>query len=80
MFGVVAFNVRNVPDPVAAALRERARRHGRTLQKELLSILESAAAEPVSGSGDLPPLDLIMVSGGGSSSWSREDIYDDPGR
>jgi plasmid stability protein len=77
---MVAFNVRNVPGPIAAALRERARRHGRSLQQELLAILESAAAEPASSSGPLPPLELTTVNSGGSSTWSREEIYGDDGR
>jgi plasmid stability protein len=76
---VVAFNIRNVPGPVAAALRERARKHGRSLQKELLAILESVAAEPTSGAGS-PPLELKTVNSGGSSAWSREEIYGDDGR
>jgi plasmid stability protein len=77
---MVAFNVRDVPGPVAAALRERARKHGRSLQQELLAILESAADEPASGSENLPPLQLTTVNTGGSSAWSREDIYGDDGR
>lgn len=77
---MVAFNVRNVPGPTAAALRERARRHGHSLQQELLSILEAAAAEPVSGPSALPPLHLTTVNSHGSSTWSREDIYGDEGR
>ncbi len=77
---MVAFNVRDVPGPVAAALRERARRHGRSLQQELLAILESAAAEPAPAPGSLPPLRLTMVNNGGSSAWSREEIYGDDGR
>lgn len=77
---MVAFNVRNVPGPVAAALRERARRHGRSLQQELLGILEAAAAEPPPGTGSLPPLELTTVNIGGSSTWSREEIYEDDGR
>jgi plasmid stability protein len=74
---MVAFNVRNVPGPVAAALRERARRHGRSLQQELLAILESAATEPTPSSRFQPPLELTTVNSGGASTWSREDIYDD---
>ncbi len=77
---MVAFNVRNVPGPVAAALRERARRHGRSLQQELLDILESAAAEPVPSAESLPPLQLTTVNVGGAQTWSREDIYEDDGR
>lgn len=41
----VDFSVKRVPDAVARRLRERAERHHRSLQRELLSILESAAAE-----------------------------------
>lgn len=77
---MVAFNVRNVPGPVAAALRERARRHGRSLQQELLAILESAADEPVPGASSLSPLHLTTVHAGGPAYWSREDIYADDGR
>ena len=77
---MVAFNVRDVPGPVAAALRERARRHGRSLQQELLAILEAAAVEPVSAPASLPPLQLTMVNSGGSSAWSRAEIYGDDGR
>ncbi|HET9895686.1 MAG TPA: hypothetical protein VFQ44_12225 [Streptosporangiaceae bacterium] len=28
----------------------------------------------------LPPLQLTMVNSGGSSAWSREEIYGDDGR
>jgi plasmid stability protein len=77
---VVAFNVRNVPEPVAAALRERANRHGHSLQQELLSILEAAAAEPVSGTSVPAPIQLKTVRTTGSSSWSREEIYGDEAR
>jgi len=77
---VVAFNIRNVPERVATALRERAARHGRSLQQELLSILETAAAEPASGTDALPPIRLKTVRTAGASTWSREDIYGDDGR
>jgi len=77
---MVAFNVRNVPEPVAAALRERASRHGRSLQQELLVILEAAAAEPVSSTAALPPIQLKTVRTAGASSWSREEIYGDEAR
>jgi plasmid stability protein len=77
---MVALNIRNVPEPVAAALRERAGRHGRSLQQELLSILESAAAEPASPATAPPPIRLTTVRTGGTSTWSREEIYGDEGR
>lgn len=41
----VDFSVKRVPDAVARKLRERAARHHRSLQQELLCILETAAAD-----------------------------------
>jgi plasmid stability protein len=38
----VNLSVKNVPDELAALLRERAARNRRSLQRELLSILEAA--------------------------------------
>jgi plasmid stability protein len=76
---VTAIHVRNVPDPVIAALRERAARKGRSMQQELLAILEAAAREaPVPDA--VGPIQLRTVRVGGSGSWSREEIYDDEGR
>ena len=37
--------VRHVPEPVVRSLKRRAARHRRSLQKELTSILESAAED-----------------------------------
>jgi antitoxin FitA len=38
----VSLSIKNVPEELAAALRERAVRHHRSLQGELLHILETA--------------------------------------
>jgi len=38
----VNLSIKNVPEELAHQLRERARRHHRSLQKELLAILEEA--------------------------------------
>ena len=38
----VNLSVKNVPDELAESLRQRASRNGRSLQRELLSILEAA--------------------------------------
>ena len=38
----VNLSVKNVPEPLAQCLRERAERNRRSLQRELLSILEAA--------------------------------------
>jgi plasmid stability protein len=37
--------LRHVPEPVVRALRQRAQRNRRSMQKEVLSILESAALD-----------------------------------
>ena len=74
-----AIHIRNVPERVATALRERAERHGRSMQQELLSILETAAAEEPDP-GEVPPIRLRMVRTAQTSAWSREEIYGDEGR
>jgi plasmid stability protein len=43
----VDFSIKQVPDDIAERLRERARRHHRSLQGELRAVLESAASEPI---------------------------------
>jgi antitoxin (DNA-binding transcriptional repressor) of toxin-antitoxin stability system len=59
-------------------LRERARRHGRSLEQELRAILDAAENGPEPAL--LPPIRLATVRTAGSSSWSREEIYGDEGR
>jgi prevent-host-death family protein len=59
-------------------LRERAKRHGRSLEQELRAILEVAENGP--GPAPLPPIRLATVRTAGSSTWSREEIYGDEGR
>lgn len=59
-------------------LRERAKRHGRSLQQELRAILDAAENGP--GPAPLPPIRLVTVRTAGSSAWSREEIYGDEGR
>jgi plasmid stability protein len=45
MTGIVSLTVRNIPKPVLERLRARATRHRRSMQGEVLAILEAAAAE-----------------------------------
>jgi len=78
MPSVAAIHIRNVPESVLAGLRERAGRHGRSMQQELLQILAVAAAEQDSPRA-VEPIELRTVSVGGTSSWTREEIYDDAG-
>ncbi|MCB8876445.1 FitA-like ribbon-helix-helix domain-containing protein [Acidisoma silvae] len=42
----MTLSIKNAPDDVVQRLRERAERHHRSLQGELLSIIEAAAQEP----------------------------------
>jgi antitoxin (DNA-binding transcriptional repressor) of toxin-antitoxin stability system len=58
-------------------LRDRARRHGRSLEQEFRAILATAENGP--GPSPLPPIRLATVRTAGSSTWSREEIYADEG-
>ena len=42
----VTLSIKNAPDEVVARLKARAARHHRSLQGELMAIMEAAAAEP----------------------------------
>ncbi len=59
-------------------LRERAKRHGRSLEQELRAILD--AAGHVTGAARLPPIRLTTVRTAAGSTWPREEIYGDEGR
>jgi antitoxin (DNA-binding transcriptional repressor) of toxin-antitoxin stability system len=48
-------------------LRERAKRHGRSLEQEVRAILDTA--ESVDEAAPLPPIRLATVRTAGSSSW-----------
>jgi plasmid stability protein len=64
----VNLSVKNVPDELAERLRKRAARNRRSLQQELLSILESAtgaSARPLGGtpgSARQPPMTVEEVA------------------
>jgi plasmid stability protein len=73
-----ALHVRNVPETLLAALRERAARRGHSMQQEVLQILEAAAGEPLAEE-PVSPIRLIKVTTGGRSTWRREEIYSDEG-
>jgi plasmid stability protein len=51
----VNLSVKNVPDALAERLRARAERNRRSLQRELVSILEAAVDERVSTAPLAPP-------------------------
>ncbi|MHB2023146.1 MAG: FitA-like ribbon-helix-helix domain-containing protein [Mycobacteriales bacterium] len=76
---MAAIHVRNVPEPVLTALRERARRHGHSMQQEIRQILaQAAAARPPREA--LEPIPLTTVRTAGASTWRREEIYGDAAR
>ena len=74
-----AIHVRNVPESLIAALRERAEQRGHSMQQEILQILEAAATER-HGVASVPPVRLVTVKTSGKTTWRREDIYSDEGR
>ncbi len=51
----VTLTIKNVPDELAAALRERASRNHRSLQGELMSVLEAVAGQGLGASSSLVP-------------------------
>jgi len=57
----VNLSVKNVPEELAARLRARAERNRRSLQRELLSILEAAADEQATSPPVLPPRNRISI-------------------
>jgi plasmid stability protein len=74
-----AIHVRNVPESLVAALRERAAQRRRSVQREILEILQEAVTKPLTGEA-LPPIRLARVRTPGRSTWRREEIYGDQGR
>jgi plasmid stability protein len=57
----VNLSVKNVPDDLAQRLRARAERNHRSLQRELLAILEAAVDERAPLPVALPPKDKISI-------------------
>ncbi|MFC7401897.1 hypothetical protein [Citricoccus sp. GCM10030269] len=76
---MTAIHVRNLSESVVTALRERAARHGHSMQQEVRQILEAAASEAPPREA-LPPLHLTTVRTSGDPTWNREEIYGDAGR
>lgn len=76
---MATITVRNLSSHVLAALKARAARNNRSLQCEVKSVLEEAAAGaavPVT-SAALRALRLHTVRIGGRMRYSRDDIYGD---
>ena len=67
-------SIKNVPEEAVAALRDRAKRHHRSLQGELLSILEEAITPRTVTLDDLRrrSKDLGIQTGDEATTWIRE--------
>lgn len=76
---MTAIHIRNVPESTISALRERADRHGWSMQQEVREILDAAAAEPGPGQ-ERSPIQLVTAHTSVRAPWRREDIYGDEGR
>ncbi|MEX1022448.1 MAG: Arc family DNA-binding protein [Dehalococcoidia bacterium] len=70
-------SIKNVPDTLAARLRERAKRNHRSLQGEVLAILE--AAEGADGAGGLTVREMMdrgralgLATPDEGTAWIRE--------
>ena len=76
----VTLSIKNVPDDLARRLRDRAARHHRSLQGELLAIIEDAA-RPITSVADFAKFvdDLGIRTPSESARMVRED-RDDPRR
>lgn len=75
---MAAIHIRNVDDAVLDALKARAAKNHRSLQGEVLVILEGAAREDATpGEEGRSRLRLKTVRVGAPSTYSRDDIYRD---
>lgn len=73
-----AIHVRNVPEWTITALRERAEARGRSMQQELLEILQTAAESIPRPAPS--PIQLVTAHTGTRTTWRREEVYGDEGR
>lgn len=68
--------IRQIPEKTLEGLKRRAKRHRRSLQQEILVLLEESALMQSMDSLDSEELQLYTVKAGGESSWNREEIYE----
>ena len=68
---MVNLSVKDVPDDLAERLRQRAARNHRSLQGELMAIIEQAIHEPAQAPGPLAPQAPVGVSSGNRPSLRR---------
>jgi plasmid stability protein len=73
-----AVHIRDLDEEVIAALKRRAARNERSLQRELRHLLATIAADEPSAR--TAPISLNLSDAGDDASWRRDDIYGDDGR
>jgi len=70
-----SLHIRGVPETTLAQLKRRAVLHRRSLQGELIFLLEEAARQ--TPAEESAKFSLNTVRTGGTQNWSREGIYED---
>ena len=65
----VNLSIKEVPEPIAERWRARAERNHRSLQGELMAIIEAAAAEGVGGDGTAAAAALSPATPPRSQGW-----------
>ncbi len=73
-----SLHIRGVPEPTIDRLKRRAARHHRSLQGELLALLEEAAQQ--FSADDEEAFELLTVKTGRRQPWTRGEIYEDDAR
>ncbi len=78
-----SIHIRDLDESVIAGLKRRAKRHHRSLQKEVTVLLTDAARMiPPESPLETSPLERLnyVETGEAEFNWSRKDLYDDDGR
>lgn len=70
--------IRDVEPEILDKIKRLARSHRRSLQGEIHAILDQAAR--LAPEETRTTLELVTVNTGGTSGWSREEIYGNQGR
>ena len=73
----LSLTVRNIPRPIFERLRDRAERHRRSMQGEILAILEAAATEQATRRTALETLEHVRALGVRTPAEALEMIRDD---
>ncbi len=69
--------IRQIPERTLEALKRRARRHRRSLQQEILILLEGVARMHEGEKEETVHLNLHQVRSARKSQWGREEIYEE---